>query len=89
VWGTDTSDNAFTITPVSVTLTAPNGGQSLVGGQAYNVTWNHSGTIAAYRVMYTQDGTNYTTVATSTAATSSAGPSRTSRPRRPRSGSRP
>lgn len=40
---TDTSDNDFTIIPVSVTVSSPNGGESWTPGTTRNISWNYSG----------------------------------------------
>lgn len=40
----DTSDNNFTIAlPPSITVTYPNGGNTLTGGNTYNITWSYTG----------------------------------------------
>jgi YD repeat-containing protein len=39
----DTSDNGFTILPVSLTLFCPNGGDQWQTGASYNITWSYSG----------------------------------------------
>jgi hypothetical protein len=67
----DVSNANFTITvPASnsVTVTAPNGGESLTGGSSTNITWTSTGTIANVKLEYSVDGgTNYTVISASTA----------------------
>jgi hypothetical protein len=53
----DTSDVVFTITPTPfVTLTSPNGGESLEGGTVQNITWNSVGTSGSVKIDYSADG---------------------------------
>jgi hypothetical protein len=70
----DISDLAFTISTTAnpITLTAPNGTDSLSACQAYNVTWTEvGGPIGSYNIAYSIDnGTNWIPVATSYATTS-------------------
>lgn len=51
----------------SVTVTAPNGGESWAGGGARNITWTSSG-VANVKVEYTLDGSAWSTITASTAA---------------------
>ncbi len=55
----DTSNSDFSIRG-SVTLTAPNGGQTWVVGTNQNITWTYVGTIANVKLEYSTDGgSNY------------------------------
>jgi hypothetical protein len=55
-------------TPVaSVTVTAPNGGESWTGGTAKSITWTSSG-VTNVKLEYTLDGTSWTVITSSTAA---------------------
>lgn len=75
-YGTTTSDHYPVIsrytfgsgggTP-SVTVTSPNGGESWVGGSAHNITWTSSG-ITNVKLEYTLNGSTWTTITASTAA---------------------
>ncbi len=40
---TDTSDNFFTVLGPSVTVTSPNGGDTLTAGTTKTITWNYAG----------------------------------------------
>ncbi|NMO19317.1 endonuclease [Pyxidicoccus fallax] len=51
----------------SVTVTAPNGGESWAGGGARTITWTSSG-VTDVKVEYTLDGSTWSTVSASTAA---------------------
>ncbi|MCU0611426.1 MAG: S8 family serine peptidase, partial [Candidatus Eisenbacteria bacterium] len=66
----DVSNANFTIQlPVtnSVTVTAPNGGETLTGGASYTITWTSTGTIANVMLEYsTNAGVNWTTITSST-----------------------
>lgn len=65
----DISNANFTITVVSnsVTVTAPNGGESLSGGSSTNITWTSTGSIANVKLEYSLDGgSTWTTIAAST-----------------------
>jgi hypothetical protein len=70
----DISDIAFTISPTAnpITVTAPNGTDSLSACQAYNITWTESGTpIGSYNIGYSIDnGTNWIPVASNYSTTS-------------------
>ena len=53
--------------PVSITVTAPNGGEILTGGDTYNVTWSTTGTVTDPVSLYysTDSGINFpNTIAT-------------------------
>ena len=54
-------------TTASVTVTAPNGGESWAGGSTQNVTWTSAG-VANVKLEYTLDGTAWSTIVASTAA---------------------
>ncbi|HEX8272510.1 MAG TPA: lamin tail domain-containing protein [Longimicrobiaceae bacterium] len=54
-------------TPGSVTLTAPNGGESWAGGSVQSVTWTATG-VANVKLEYTLDGIAWSTIAASTPA---------------------
>lgn len=51
----------------SVTVTAPNGGESWAGGSVQSVAWTSFG-VANVKLEYTLDGTGWTTIAASTPA---------------------
>lgn len=64
----DVSDAVFAILNPSVTVTAPNGGESWVAGSSQNITWTSSD-IANVKLEYSSDnGTNWNTVAASVTA---------------------
>jgi len=51
----DVSDDVFSIIPgaaASLTLTSPNGGESLTAGASHQITWTSTGTIANVRLEY-------------------------------------
>jgi len=59
------------VTP-TLTVTAPNGGESWAAGSSQNITWTTTGTIANVKIELSIDGgTNYTTIVASTANTGS------------------
>ncbi|MBK7147972.1 MAG: T9SS type A sorting domain-containing protein [Bacteroidetes bacterium] len=69
---TDTSNLAFIISSTSsqITVTSPNGGDTLSGCQSYNITWTDAGANGPYNVSYTTDGAaTYNTIATNVNAT--------------------
>ena len=75
-YGTTTSDHYPVITrytfgggggAASVTVTSPNGGESWAGGSAHSVTWTSSG-VTNVKLEYTLDGTTWSTIVASTAA---------------------
>jgi hypothetical protein len=51
----DASNADFTVKG-SLTLTAPNGGQTWIVGASQNITWNKTGTIANVKLDYSTDG---------------------------------
>ncbi len=58
----DVSDNSFTISGPSITLTAPVGGETLVAGSAYYITWSSNG-ILHVKLEYTTDNeSSWTTI---------------------------
>lgn len=74
-YGTTTSDHYPVITrynqgggvAASVAVTSPNGGESWAGGTVHNVTWTSSG-VTNVKLEYTLDGTTWSTIVASTAA---------------------
>jgi hypothetical protein len=70
----DISDLAFTISSSTnpITVTAPNGGDSLGACQNYNITWTESGApIGSYNISYSIDyGTNWVPIVSNYATTS-------------------
>lgn len=56
-------------TPVdAVTVTAPNGGESLTGGAAFNITWSWTGSFTTVNIDYSSNGgTSWTNVVAGTA----------------------
>jgi hypothetical protein len=66
----DDSDAAFTVSPnADITVTSPNGGQTLVGLTQHTITWtNLSGVSGLYEIHYsTNGGAGWTSIATSVA----------------------
>lgn len=60
---TDMSDATFTISP-AITLTQPNGGESLTNGSSYDILWNSDGVSNFYNIDYSIDGgNNWTNIA--------------------------
>ncbi|MCX5702216.1 MAG: hypothetical protein NTW64_04485, partial [Candidatus Omnitrophica bacterium] len=51
----DVSDSNFTIKG-SLSLTAPNGGQTWIVGESKNITWTRNGSIVNVRLEYSKDG---------------------------------
>lgn len=69
----DTSNLSFIISSTSsqITVTAPNGGDTLSGCQSYNITWADAGANGPYNLAYTTDGAaTYTTIASNVSGTS-------------------
>ncbi|MHB8080483.1 MAG: S8 family serine peptidase, partial [Candidatus Krumholzibacteriia bacterium] len=55
------------VTANTLTVTAPNGGETLAGGASTNITWTSTGTIANVKLDYSIDaGTTWTTIIAST-----------------------
>ncbi len=46
----DTGNSNFTIKNPSITVTSPNGGETLTVGQTYNITWNSDGPVGTVRI---------------------------------------
>ena len=62
----DVSDATFTITPVTITLTSPNGGESWEPFSVHNITWTTQGTVGNVKIAYsTNGGTSYTEIVAS------------------------
>ncbi len=58
----DVSDAFFTIN-IPVTVLAPNGGETLQGGQVYPITWDAQGTSNLFHLYYsTNGGTSWTSI---------------------------
>ncbi|MFH0924245.1 MAG: LamG-like jellyroll fold domain-containing protein [bacterium] len=61
---TDTSET-FSIIKPTITITAPNGGESWFATGSYNITWQSTGTINKVKLEYsTNDGTDWTQIIT-------------------------
>jgi YD repeat-containing protein len=57
----DISDNVFSILPYTtptITVVSPNGGESLVAGSFFNITWAYNGEIRYVKIEYSTDGGN-------------------------------
>jgi hypothetical protein len=53
----DVSDGVFSIVePSSLTITSPNGGESLEVGSSHNITWTSSGTVGNVIIEYSTNG---------------------------------
>ena len=55
----DVSDGSFSIynsQAATVTVTAPNGGESLTAGSPYSITWNSSGALGQVAIDYSLNG---------------------------------
>jgi hypothetical protein len=61
----DVSNGTFTIDPYpTVTVTAPNGGETWIANTTHAITWTYTGTIAAVDLEYsTNNGTSWTSIA--------------------------
>lgn len=60
----DDSDGPFTILAKTVTVLAPNGGESWTVGSSHNITWTSTGTIANVNIDYSIDnGSSWSPVA--------------------------
>ena len=68
---TDTSDSTFTIAsvaPATITLTSPNGGESVTVDSTQPITWTTSGTVGNVQIEYSTDnGSSWDTITASTA----------------------
>lgn len=65
--GSPTSDQQYPFTSDSVILVTPNGGESLVVGKSYEITWTDTGTVGNLHVEFSDDnGVGYSTVIAST-----------------------
>ena len=63
----DESDAPFTISENTITVLYPNGGEHLVQGKQYPITWISSGTISYVKIEYSSDdGANWNTIISST-----------------------
>jgi hypothetical protein len=59
----DSSNGAFTIVPPTITVVAPNGGETWNIGSAYNIVWNTTGMVSAVNIYETRDnGATWNTV---------------------------
>lgn len=71
----DQSDAVFTISanvPRSLTVVAPNGGESFTPGSTTNISWTFTGGVNQILIEYTTDnGTNWSTIATMPVTSSS------------------
>jgi subtilisin family serine protease len=65
----DTSDAAFSIVlPATITVTSPNGGETLNAGSSHDITWTSSGSVGNVTIEYSlNSGTTWTTIAGSCA----------------------
>jgi len=66
---TDVSDAVFSIvTPSTITVTSPNGGESWEAGTSQDITWTSTGTVGNIKIEYSIDsGTSWTGIVNSTA----------------------
>jgi len=69
----DVSNAVFTIDPYpTVTVTAPNGGETWIAYTTHTITWTNIGTIATVNLEYsTNNGTSWTSIASSVSNTGS------------------
>ncbi|MGE5342813.1 MAG: Ig-like domain-containing protein [Candidatus Omnitrophota bacterium] len=68
----NTSNSTFSITPVpTITITSPNGGESWIAGSSHPITWSYTGSIGNVKIEYSINGTNWTTITSSTSNTGS------------------
>ena len=59
------SDNYLSIVAPSITLTEPNGGESLTSGDSFNIEWSSTGITGNVTLAYSTDnGANYTDITT-------------------------
>jgi molybdopterin-binding protein len=66
----DTSDGPFTITETSITVTSPNGGETLVRGAVVPITWSYSGNPGASVKIQLYNGTTLSSTITSSTSLS-------------------
>jgi len=66
----DTSDGPFTITETSITVTSPNGGETLVRGAVVPITWSYSGNPGASVKIELYNGTSLSSTITSSTSLS-------------------
>lgn len=59
----DNSDDFFTICNPSLTVTSPNGGESLEMDDEVNITWNHCGLTGLLYIILQQDGSSVALIA--------------------------
>jgi len=60
---TDESDGVFTIVTPNMTLTSPNGGEQILIGSNYNITWTDNTGLATIKIeLSTNGGSTWTTV---------------------------
>jgi hypothetical protein len=64
----DTSDGTFSIiTPTTITLTSPNGGEHILAGSQHDITWTSMGPVGDVKIEYsTNNGGNWSTLTPST-----------------------
>jgi hypothetical protein len=56
------------VTPATITVTSPNGGEQWTGGTTQSVSWSSTGTVGNVKIEYsTNDGTGWSTIVSSTA----------------------
>lgn len=61
----DSSDGAFTIQPPTITVVAPNGGETWNIGSTQNIVWNTTGMVSSVNIYETRDnGISWNTVQT-------------------------
>lgn len=61
----DSSNAAFTIVPPTITVVAPNGGETWNIGSTYNIIWNTTGMVSSVNIYETRDnGATWNTVQT-------------------------
>ena len=54
----DTSNETFSIIeplPPSITVSSPNGGESLVGGTTFDITWTNTGTVGNIKIEFSKN----------------------------------
>ncbi len=67
----DDSDANFSIAAATLTVTAPNGTETLTGLDSTNITWTHTGTPDHYKILLsTNSGLTFPTVVTASTASS-------------------